>query len=292
MTLIANNRFFRRKWDLDLFNSTILSDVWPDILFFTAFSTAVTLVHQLTPHKLGIDTQLLVVAGVVLGLVISFRTSSAYERYRDGAKMWSNIRTGSRILAQLIWIHVPDEREADEDGHAPSPMEVIMEKRTMINLIHAFAVSVKHLLRGEPGVFYEDLYPSVAHLPRYAADKPHPNDILPLWHIHGGRKMTPAAAKRKDTLMAQVSTDIPELKPARMPPDTTIYDYFGILRLGRFIGRRLARKTGLKPDPPPKRPKKRIAYSEVVESTVPLELHLILSNYTACRSRSASTSLN
>jgi putative membrane protein len=40
----------------------------------------VTLVSELTTHKLVVSNQLLTVLGTVLGLVISFRTSSAYER--------------------------------------------------------------------------------------------------------------------------------------------------------------------------------------------------------------------
>jgi predicted membrane chloride channel (bestrophin family) len=39
------------------------------------------LVSNLTEVNLGISSALLTVLGTVLGLVISFRTSSAYERY-------------------------------------------------------------------------------------------------------------------------------------------------------------------------------------------------------------------
>ena len=38
-------------------------------------------------------------------------------------------------------------------------LEAVIEKRSMINLVHAFSVSVKHFLRGEGGIYYEDLYP-------------------------------------------------------------------------------------------------------------------------------------
>lgn len=37
-----------------------------------------------TSVNLGVSNQLLTVLGLVLGLVISFRTSSAYERYTGG----------------------------------------------------------------------------------------------------------------------------------------------------------------------------------------------------------------
>jgi putative membrane protein len=44
----------------------------------------------------------------------------------------------------------------------------IVEKKTAINLIEAFAVAVKHYLRGEDGIFYSDLYHLVKYLPAYA----------------------------------------------------------------------------------------------------------------------------
>ena len=42
--------------------------------------TVVVLVNQLTDVKMYVSNSLLTVLGTVLGLVISFRTSSAYER--------------------------------------------------------------------------------------------------------------------------------------------------------------------------------------------------------------------
>ncbi|KAG8915737.1 hypothetical protein FRC00_000721 [Tulasnella sp. 408] len=46
-------------------------------------------------------------------------------------------------------------------------LKAILEKKSAINLIDAFAVSVKHYLRGEESIFYEDLYHHVKFLPVY-----------------------------------------------------------------------------------------------------------------------------
>ena len=47
--------------------------------------------------------------------------------------------------------------------------------------------SIQHLLRGEEGVYYEDLYPLLSFLPRYANEPTGANidevEKLPLWHI-------------------------------------------------------------------------------------------------------------
>lgn len=80
--------------------STILNDIWVEILFFTLVATGepralvcyasvvetpprrlvVTTVTTFTSHDLSFNNQLMTVLGTALGFVISFRTSTAYER--------------------------------------------------------------------------------------------------------------------------------------------------------------------------------------------------------------------
>jgi len=76
----------------------------------------------------------------------------------------------------------------------------------MINLVQAFSVAVKHLLRGEPGVYYEDLYPLVCFLPRYASEMPSDADMLPLWKAS---ELVQLPGTRTATL------DLPELPSTR-----------------------------------------------------------------------------
>ncbi|KAH7097003.1 UPF0187-domain-containing protein [Auriculariales sp. MPI-PUGE-AT-0066] len=176
------------------FQATVINDIWFEVMLFSGVAAMVACVSKYTETNLGISNQLLTVLGTVLGLVVSFRTSSAYERYQDGRKLWTAIQLQSRNLATLIWIHVPTER-ASQGSDASSPekrrLEAIIEKRSMINLVQAFSVSVKHALRGEAGIYYEDLYPLLSFLPRFShhktqlAEDPEP---LPVWHMPGGQK--------------------------------------------------------------------------------------------------------
>jgi len=46
--------------------------------------------------------------------------------------------------------------------------ETLVEKKTVINLLKAYAVAVKHYLRKEDGIYYEDLYPFMRFLPKYS----------------------------------------------------------------------------------------------------------------------------
>jgi hypothetical protein len=65
---------------------------------------------------------------------------------------------------------VPDD-ESHSQSEDQRKARVLIEKKTIINLLEAFAVAVKHYLRAEEGIFYEDLYHLVKFLPAYALPK-------------------------------------------------------------------------------------------------------------------------
>ena len=97
--MVAKNPLFA-GWSLKKFKATVVNDIWPEVLFFSGVATSeffvrssarhlssrtctwpvVTLVSEFTEHQLSFSSAMLTVLGTVLGLVISFRTSSAYER--------------------------------------------------------------------------------------------------------------------------------------------------------------------------------------------------------------------
>jgi hypothetical protein len=80
--------------------------------------------------------------------------------YSDGRKSWATLSVQSRNLARYIWVHI-DERPAFSK-------EDLLSKVTAINLILAFAVSLKHKLRFEPFAHYTDISSLIGHLDTYA----------------------------------------------------------------------------------------------------------------------------
>ena len=106
---------------------------------------------------MGINSVLLTVLGFVVGLALSFRSSTAYERYNDGRKYWAQLTLVSQSLARLIWVHA-DEREGDI-GNVD-----LLAKISCLNLIVAYSVALKHKLRFEPHTDYPDLVHLVSHL--------------------------------------------------------------------------------------------------------------------------------
>jgi len=92
-------------------HGSVLPKMILPLFVVAAWSTAITLISEKV-HALAVSTLLLTVLGFVVGLAISFRTSSAYERYAEGRKYWSQLVFVGQNLARTIWIHA-SEREGD-----------------------------------------------------------------------------------------------------------------------------------------------------------------------------------
>jgi ion channel-forming bestrophin family protein len=236
-----------------------------------------------------------------------------------GRKLWSSIALASRQLAQVIWIHVPvDRKRTPETKLSETELHVcaMLEKRTMIGLIQAYSVAMKHFLRGETGIFYEDLFPLVAFLPRYVASpsqsyvhpspsksstpgpggstststttqKDPPNtDQLPLWfHAEPSkpfkkRPLTRAKTFEPEKLLPTISTDAP-LRPARNPPKTTIWEFLPFLIPFRWLAKAMSRRVraAIADSGEDRGISGKVRKPVKVESNVPLEITLFLSSY-------------
>ncbi|MBW4649652.1 MAG: hypothetical protein KME06_13315 [Kastovskya adunca ATA6-11-RM4] len=80
-----------------------------------------------------------IVPSIVLGLLLVFRTNTAYERFWEGRKLWGSLINNSRNLARQIWVAVAE--------NAPEDREL---KLSSLRLLVAFAVATKLHLREEP----------------------------------------------------------------------------------------------------------------------------------------------
>ncbi|CCA70555.1 hypothetical protein PIIN_04492 [Serendipita indica DSM 11827] len=155
--------------------ATAIFRCWHFILFYSLEAFVVTyfyMVHGKT--FLAIENTLMNVLGTVLGFVIGYRSSASFERYNEGRRFWSQVVLNVRMFARTVWFHVPDgPTNGMQMGPAKDVSEykarTLVEKKTVLNLLEAFAVALKHYLRGETSnVYYEDLYPLIKFLPAYA----------------------------------------------------------------------------------------------------------------------------
>lgn len=119
------------------------------------------------------DPLLLTVIGFVVALALSFRSSSAYERYSEGRKYWAQLILVSRNLSSLIWVHIKERPESEKED--------LLGKVSAINLILAFAQACKHKLRHEIEYDYQDMKALVDHLDTFAK-RAAPSDRTPSFH--------------------------------------------------------------------------------------------------------------
>jgi len=149
------------KWPFFMrMHGSVLPKMIIPLLVVTGWSTLITCISTFL-QPLNVSNLLLTVLGFVVGLAISFRTSSAYERYMEGRKYWSQIQLVSQNLVRTIWIHT-DEREGELGK------EDLLAKLTALNLLNAYACAIKHRLRFEPGIDYPDLKERVEYLDTFA----------------------------------------------------------------------------------------------------------------------------
>ncbi|MBH8566469.1 hypothetical protein I8748_30685 [Nostoc sp. CENA67] len=79
-----------------------------------------------------------VIPSIVLGLLLVFRTNTAYDRFWEGRKNWGSIVNNVRNLARQIWVSIDEIHPEDRN-----------KKIGTLYLLVAFAVATKLHLRGE-----------------------------------------------------------------------------------------------------------------------------------------------
>jgi len=100
--------------------------------------------------------------GFVVGLAITFRMQSSYNRWWDGRIQWDKLSAVSRSFARTIWLHVPIP-----DDKVPGTLQSTQKIEAM-RCIHTFAVALKHHLRGERDWSEcRDLKQLLLHIPNY-----------------------------------------------------------------------------------------------------------------------------
>jgi ion channel-forming bestrophin family protein len=129
----------RRKWFK--LAATIQGSVLPRIIIkvlcYGGFGLLVSILYA---AKMPVSAKALggLIPSIVLGLLLVFRTNTAYERFWEGRKIWGSIVNDIRNLSRLIWVAIGEN----------SPMDR-QEKEQALNLLLAFAIATKLHLRSQ-----------------------------------------------------------------------------------------------------------------------------------------------
>jgi putative membrane protein len=67
----------------------------------------------------------------VLGFCISYRTSSSYERFIEGRKLWQQVHVATRLASRLIWFHCPTQcgLDVEEENKDADAAKALLEKK-------------------------------------------------------------------------------------------------------------------------------------------------------------------
>jgi ion channel-forming bestrophin family protein len=116
---------------------SVIPSIMSKVIFCALFGVLISVLYYL---KLPVSLPILssVVPSIVLGLLLVFRTNTAYERFWEGRKLWGTLVNTVRNLSRTIWVTIIENTPEDKD-----------EKIKALRLLVAFAVATKLHLRSE-----------------------------------------------------------------------------------------------------------------------------------------------
>jgi len=260
---------FRQAPFTHFIKSSTFWKTWPSVCFFLIEASVIALLNRPT-KSLSVSTTILTVLGTVIGFAISYRTSSAYAQYNEARKAWGNVIHHSRTLSRMIWLHLPNELTPHTAKDPPTENEKVramIEKKTMVNLVQAFSVSLKHYLRGEYGIYYEDLYHLLCILPKYNQVGPKAFSGIPqlpgklasqdssfVVEVEKAYSIGSEDGVPRPSSLFQLPTVQPadpmnpptKLLPGYNPPRKTAYDHFPFLKIFRTLAKGSMNVSGLR----------------------------------------------
>ncbi|KAJ7098109.1 Bestrophin, RFP-TM, chloride channel-domain-containing protein [Mycena belliarum] len=162
---IKRRHLRRYSWLPDVFRikGSIISRIFGPVLTVTLFATAVAYADS-RGYTLSLTNTIVPLLSVVVGLILVFRNGTSYDRYWEGRKCFGVMTSNVRNLTRLVWIQVALPPTGEQPLHAKgiTPVTELTEpqlrrkKIEVLRLCLSFVFSVKHYLRGEDGMHWED----------------------------------------------------------------------------------------------------------------------------------------
>ncbi|PIL30455.1 hypothetical protein GSI_07154 [Ganoderma sinense ZZ0214-1] len=160
--VITRQRLRKYSWlpDVLRLKGSIVPRIVGPVLTVTIFATIAAYAWS-HGYDISLTNSVVPLLSVVVGLILVFRNGTSYDRYWEGRKDFGTMVSHIRNLTRLIWINVsvPTADDASR-GKFPSanltPAQLRRRKVDAIKLSLCFAYAVKHYLRGEDGLDWDD----------------------------------------------------------------------------------------------------------------------------------------
>ncbi|KAF9152665.1 hypothetical protein BG015_004910 [Linnemannia schmuckeri] len=102
--------YYRRtQWtypDTLRITGSVIPTVLPDVLIVTGFTATIQFIQSqhILPFDLFFSPVIVPALSVVVGLILAFRTNTAYDRFWEGRKLWSSLDVQMRNFSRMIWV--------------------------------------------------------------------------------------------------------------------------------------------------------------------------------------------
>lgn len=118
---------------------SVIPTIMPRVILCSGLAVLISILQS---YGFPLPTQVfthLIFPDLVLGLLLVFRTNTAYDRFWEGRKLWGTLVNTVRNFARQIWVMIPADTINDT-----------IEKTATLKLLVAFSVAIKLHLRREP----------------------------------------------------------------------------------------------------------------------------------------------
>ncbi|KAF5386722.1 hypothetical protein D9615_001835 [Tricholomella constricta] len=176
---IKRKHLRKYSWLPDVFRlkGSIVGRIVGPVLTITLFAALIAYAKE-CGYRMVQTNSIVPLLSVVVGLLLVFRpswylanlaisiNSTSYDRYWEGRKSFASLTSSIRNLSRQVWVSVAlpptDAQPAHVKGKTPtSDITASQLKRRKIEALKlslSFAYAVKHYLRGEDGIKWDDFY--------------------------------------------------------------------------------------------------------------------------------------
>ncbi|KAI1318452.1 hypothetical protein EDD11_006536 [Mortierella claussenii] len=116
--------YYRRKsWtypDVLRLRGSVIPSVLKDVVVITSFSALVLFIEKskILDHTLNVPN-------MIVGLILAFRTNTAYDRFWEGRKLWASLDVQIRNFSRMIWVGMKETHHTNAaGGSSGSPIRV------------------------------------------------------------------------------------------------------------------------------------------------------------------------
>ncbi|KAG0317127.1 hypothetical protein BGZ99_006499 [Dissophora globulifera] len=99
---------------------SVIPKILSDVAIITCFAATIQFIDSLhvLPFRLIFPPVVAPALSVVVGLILAFRTNTAYDRFWEGRKLWSSLDVQIRNFSRMIWVGMKETPHNAVNGGA------------------------------------------------------------------------------------------------------------------------------------------------------------------------------